>query len=165
MKFCLLFLALASPFAAVASPTFVVGTVTASTATTGLALLGLAKLGTAFALALGQSAGRRGKRSSNIIEDIDATVWKSVAKEEDSACLRRFICEVATGGLEAPEYIEMVKSLLAIETSQESDKPKIPFVEAAQSGATHHNVAKCQEKFDCKATGAQMYSLYALVGA
>ncbi len=46
-----------------AAPTFGAITVTTASASTGLALLGLAKLGTAFALALGQSAARaRGKR-------------------------------------------------------------------------------------------------------
>ena len=42
---------------------------------------------------------------------IDKKVWDSVANLEDSECVRRFLCEVAAEGFEAPEYIGLVETI------------------------------------------------------
>ena len=42
---------------------------------------------------------------------IDKQVWDNVAHLEDSQCVRRFLCEVAADGFEAPEYIGLVKNI------------------------------------------------------
>ena len=42
---------------------------------------------------------------------IDKQVWDNVAHLEESQCVRRFLCEVAADGFEAPEYIGLVKNI------------------------------------------------------
>ncbi len=37
-------------------------------------------------------------------------------------CSYRFVCEVATGTLVAPEYVNMIKNLLAVDTTDEHDE-------------------------------------------
>merc|ERR1712203_105722 len=70
-------------------------TVTTSLGTT-LAALGLIKLKAAAILAL-----TRSKRSAN-----KDGVFQEVSQLEDHQCVRRFLCEVASGELEAPEYLK-----------------------------------------------------------
>ena len=42
---------------------------------------------------------------------VDKQVWDNVANLEDSECVRRFLCEVAAEGFEAPEYVGLVETI------------------------------------------------------
>merc|ERR1719189_2977912 len=74
------------------------------TVSTTLAALGLIKLKAAALLALSRS-----KRSTDKEE-----VYQEVSKLEDQQCVRRFLCDVASGELSAPDYLSTVKSLRTI---------------------------------------------------
>ena len=48
-----------------------------------------------------------------VLEHIeDKKVWESVAQLEDSECVRRFLCEVATEAFEAPDFEALVRDIL-----------------------------------------------------
>jgi hypothetical protein len=43
---------------------------------------------------------------------LEKQVWENVASLEDSECVRRFLCEVAAEGFEAPEYAGLVENIV-----------------------------------------------------
>merc|ERR1711973_317409 len=135
--------------AAIAVPT---GTVSAGLGTS-LAALGLLKLKGAALLAL----SRTRRDVSNVIQDQEQILFLSVLKLEEDKCVRRFVCEVATGQLVAPEYMGTVKSLLGESLDSQIDSAKFVFSEAAKSGQRHGSAKKCQEKYTCPRTGADIY--------
>jgi len=46
-----------------------------------------------------------------VARNVEAQVWESISNLEDEECVRRFLCEVAAGNFDAPEYTEIVKHL------------------------------------------------------
>jgi hypothetical protein len=44
--------------------------------------------------------------------NLEKQVWENVANLEDSECVRRFLCEVAAEGFEAPEYAGLVENIV-----------------------------------------------------
>jgi hypothetical protein len=42
----------------------------------------------------------------------DKKVWDSVAQLEDSECIRRFLCEVATETFKAPDFEALVRNII-----------------------------------------------------
>lgn len=127
---------------------------------TSLAALGLLKLKGAALLALS-----RQRRSAEAVDDLEDNLFLSVLKLEEAKCVRRFLCEVATGQLTAPEYLGTVEPLLAQPLDQQVDSVKFIYSEAVKSGARHQNIEKCQAKFSCPKTGAEIYTAMAAYGA
>merc|ERR1711997_590461 len=104
MKIISCLLALTGLTAVSATVVLAIPTITVSTSLgTTLAALGLIKLKAAALLALSRS-----KRSTDKEE-----VYQDVSKLEDQQCMRRFLCDVASGELSAPDYLSTVKSLKA----------------------------------------------------
>merc|ERR1711872_53889 len=143
--------------AAIAVPTV---TVSAGLGTS-LAALGLLKLKGAAPLAL----SRTRRDVSNVIQDQEQILFLSILKLEEKKCVRRFVCEVATGQLRAPEYLAAVKPLLAESLDSQIDSAKFIFSEAAKSGARHTSVEKCQVKYSCPKTGGEIYAAAKNYGA
>merc|ERR1711892_251076 len=130
---------------------------------TTLAALGLAKLGTAAALALSRQRRQTEEVESNLIKQ--EILFQAVSKLEEAKCVRRFLCEVATGHLNAPDYLSTVKPLLSESLETILDSSKFPYSEAVKSGARHNSVEKCQFKYSCPKSGAEIYKALALYGA
>jgi len=122
-----------------------------------LSLLGVAKAGAL----LGSALPRRSKREA---EKVDNVLFISILKLEEDKCVRRFVCEVATGKLQAPEYLPAIKALQSANLELEVDSPKFVYSEAVKSGSKHTSVQKCQEKYSCPKTGAEIYSAMANIG-
>merc|ERR1711937_455455 len=133
-----------------AIPTISVTSTTASLGTT-LAALGLAKIGTA------------GVVENNLVKQ--EILFQAVAKLEEGKCVRRFLCEVSTGHLSAPDYLATVKPVLAESLENILESAKFPYSEAVKSGARHNSIEKCQFKYSCPKTGAEIYQALALYGA
>merc|ERR1739848_858312 len=71
-----------------------------------ISLLGAVKGGALLA-----QAKKRGRRAAQSI-DADNVLFISILKLEEEKCVRRFVCEVATGHLNAPEYNSVISALL-----------------------------------------------------
>jgi len=134
-----------------------------SAAATTLAAVGLLKLKGAAILAL--ASRNRREAESNAIAEKEDILFLSVLKLEEDKCVRRFLCEVATGKLVAPEYMTTVKPLISSSLDAQLDSAKFVFSEAAKSGARHTSIEKCQAKYSCPSTGAQIYSAAKNYGA
>merc|ERR1719333_250158 len=117
-------------------------TVTTSLGTT-LAALGLIKLKAAALLAI-----TRSKRSAN-----KDGVFQEVSQLEDQQCIRRFLCEVASGELSAPEYLSTVKSLQTENLNALVGTAELPYSEAVKYGAKVKSIKQCQTKYSCSKTG------------
>jgi hypothetical protein len=57
----------------------------------------------------------------NISSGNPAQVWENVSNLEDSECVRRFLCEVATKAFDAPEYEGLADSI--VDSEQVCSKP------------------------------------------
>ena len=155
-------IALGTTALSLAIPTISVTSTTASLGTT-LAALGLAKIGTAAVLALSRQRRQAGDVENNLVKQ--EILFQAVAKLEEGKCVRRFLCEVSTGHLSAPDYLATVKPLLAESLENILDSAKFPYSEAVKSGARHNSIEKCQFKYSCPKTGAEIYQALALYGA
>merc|ERR1739838_530592 len=155
-------IALGTTALSLAIPTVTVTGATASLGTT-LAALGLAKIGTAAVLALTRQRRQTEEVESNLIKQ--EILFQAVSKLEEAKCVRRFLCEVATGHLNAPDYLSSVKPLLSESLEAIIDSSKFPYSEAVKSGARHNSIEKCQFKFSCPGSGAEIYEALALYGA
>ena len=145
-----------------AIPTISVTAASASLGTT-LAALGLAKIATAAVLALTRQRRQTGEVESKLIKQ--EILFQAVSKLEEGKCVRRFLCEVSTGHLNAPDYLATVKPLLSESLEAILDSAKFPYSEAVKSGARHNSVEKCQFKYSCPKSGAEIYEALALYGA
>merc|ERR1719486_1398672 len=142
------------------SGTVVLGT---STAALSLATLGLVKLKTAALLAL-----RRSKRQADT-EEVNSIrqefLFQQVEKLEQSKCVQRFLCEVATTKLTAPDFVPAVKLLVAEDLEQLVESSELNYSLAVKSGANSQSIEKCQAKFSCPRTGGEIQQALALYGA
>ena len=155
-------IALGTTALSLAIPTISVTGVTASLGTT-LAALGLAKIGAAAVLALTRQRRQTDSVQNNLIQQ--EILFQAVTKLEEAKCVRRFLCEVATGHLNAPEYLSTVKPLMSESLESIVDSSKFPYSAAVKSGARHNSIEKCQFKFSCPKSGAEIYEALALYGA
>ena len=85
--------------------------------------------------------------------------------EDDHKCVRRFICEVATGKLSATDYFPIIKDLLNTNLDVIADSSKEPYARAAKRGATHKKIEKCQADYVCDYSGEEIYNKLNLFGA
>jgi len=129
--------------------------ISADLATTAAAL-GLVKLKTAAILAATRS------RRSTIVEN---HVFEKVAELEQEKCVRRFLCEVASGQLQAPEYLQSVESMKAENLEALVGSAELPYTESVKYGAKTKSVAKCQNKYVCEKTGKEILLVLGLYGA
>merc|ERR1712066_43513 len=120
-----------------------------------LAALGLIKLKTAALLALS-----RNKRSAT-----KESVYQNVSQLVDQQCVRRFLCEVASGELSAPEYLSTVQSLKAENLNALVGSAELPFSEAVKFGAKVKTIKNCQAKYVCPQTGMEILLAAGLQGA
>merc|ERR1711970_1440730 len=155
-------IALGTTALSLAIPTISVTSTTASLGTT-LAALGLAKIGAAAALAITRQRRQVEDGTNSLVKQ--EILFQAVSKLEEAKCVRRFLCEVATGQLNAPDYLATVKPLLSESLEAIVDSSKFPYSEAVKSGARHSSIEKCQFKYSCPKTGAQIYEALALYGA
>merc|ERR1712029_304563 len=135
---------------AIAIPSVVV---TADLATTAAAI-GLVKLKTAAILAATRS------RRSPVVE-----VFEKVAELEQEKCVRRFLCEVASGQLQAPEYLQSVETMKAENLEALVGSAELPYTESVKYGVKTKSVAKCQNKYVCEKTGKEILLVLGLHGA
>jgi len=126
-----------------------------------LSLLGAVKGGALLAAA--KQRGRRAATQSSI--DADNVLFISILKLEEEKCVRRFVCEVATGHLNAPEYNSVISALLEANLELEVDSPKFVYSEAVKSGSRHQSVEQCQLKYSCPKTGSDIYTAMKQIGA
>merc|ERR1712157_542932 len=129
-------------------------TVTASLSST-LAALGLLKLGAAKLLAI-----TRSKRSTGKDE-----IYQDVSKLEDQQCVRRFLCDVASGELTAPEYLSTVETLKAENLNLLIGSAELPYAEAVKYGAKVKSLKQCESKYVCAQSGQQILLAAGLQGA
>merc|ERR1719150_3185529 len=125
------------------------------TVSTSLAALGLLKIKAAALLAISRS-----KRSA----DKDG-VFQEVSQLEDQQCVRRFLCEVASGELSAPEYLSTVKSLQTENLNALVGTAELPYSEAVKYGAKVKTIKNCQAKYVCPQTGMEILLAAGLQGA
>merc|ERR1711997_1259835 len=156
MKIISCLLALTGLTAVSATVVLAVPTITVSTSLgTTLAALGLIKLKAAALLAISRS-----KRSTDKEE-----IYKDVSKLEDQQCVRRFLCDVATGELSAPDYLSTVKSLQAENLNLLIGSAELPYSEAVKYGAKVKSMKQCEAKYVCGQTGQQILLAAGLQGA
>jgi len=156
MKIISCLLALTGLSAVSATVVLAVPTITVSTSLgTTLAALGLIKLKTAALLAISRS-----KRSTDKEE-----IYKDVSNLEDLQCVRRFLCDVATGELSAPDYLSTVKSLQAENLNLLIGSAELPYSEAVKYGAKVKSMKQCEAKYVCGQTGQQILLAAGLQGA
>merc|ERR1712024_243021 len=147
MKLISCLLALTGLATVSATVVLAVPTITVSTSLgTTLAALGLIKLKTAALLAISRS-----KRSTDKEE-----IYKDVSNLEDLQCVRRFLCDVATGELSAPDYLSTVKSLQAENLNLLIGSAELPYSEAVKYGAKVKSMKQCEAKYVCGQTGQQL---------
>ena len=92
-------------------------------------------------------------------------VFQEVSQLEDQQCVRRFLCEVASGELSAPEYLSTVKSLQTENLNALVGTAELPYSEAVKYGAKVKSIKQCQTKYSCSKTGLEMLLAAGLQGA
>merc|ERR1712119_233217 len=123
MKLISCLLALTGLATVSATVVLAIPTITVSTSLgTTLAALGLIKLKAAALLAI-----TRSKRSTDKEE-----IYQDVSKLEDQQCVRRFLCDVASGELSAPDYLSTVESLKAENLNLLIGSAELPYSEAVK---------------------------------
>ena len=92
-------------------------------------------------------------------------IFQEVSQLEDQQCVRRFLCEVASGELSAPEYLSTVKSLQTENLNALVGTAELPYSEAVKYGAKVKSIKQCQTKYSCSKTGLEMLLAAGLQGA
>merc|ERR1711962_1658988 len=120
-----------------------IGTTTLS-ATTVSALAGLKLLGVSAGLLLARGASRsrgtrRGRRSSQEVDEVVA-LTKATAALEQQQCFRRLFCAIATNKVK-------VQSLSALSSVVKMMPGK--FADASKFGAIMQDVSKCEAQYKC----------------
>ena len=96
---------------------------------------------------------------------VQNSLFESIASLEHEKCVRRFVCEVGTGLLEAPEYLRQVETMKAENLEALVGSPELPYTESAKYGAKTKNLSKCQSKYKCPKTGREILLYLGLYGA
>merc|ERR1711913_128662 len=156
MKLLTCLLALTGLASVSATVILAVPTITVSTSLgTTLAALGLIKLKAAALLAISRS-----KRSTEKEE-----IYQDVSKLEDQQCVRRFLCDVASGELSAPDYLSTVQSLKAENLNLLIGSAELPYSEAVKYGSKVKSLKQCEAKYLCQQTSQQILLAAGLQGA
>merc|ERR1712223_612798 len=107
-------------------------------------------------LALGALAvASRAKREAE--NDTSDAAFALLAAQEPAQCYRRLICDLATGVFPASENDVIVSQF-------EDDEPiesfKFEFATAAKIGKSLKSIEKCELRYSCPLTGAQIQKLF-----
>ena len=92
-------------------------------------------------------------------------LFETISQLEYEKCARRFLCEVASGELEAPEYLQSVQVLKSESLEALVGSAELPYSASAKYGAKVKSIAKCQNKFTCPKSGQEILLLLGLQGA
>ena len=138
-----------------------IGTLGSATATTTAAGTTLALGGGLVVLkvlALGAlAAASRAKREADPANDTSDAAFALLAAQEPAQCYRRLICDLATGQIPASENDVIVQQF-------EDDEPiesfKFEFATAAKIGKSLKSVEKCELRYSCPLSGAQIQKLF-----
>merc|ERR1712210_154570 len=76
-------------------------------------------------------------------------LFETISQLKYEKCARRFLYEVASGQLEAPEYLQSVEVLKSESLEALIGSPELPYSASAKYGAKAKSIAKCQNKFTC----------------
>jgi len=116
-------------------------------------LLGAGILGLK-AIAISSVLASRAKRSADEESDL---AFVPIAATEPAACVKRFICDLATGTQPKSEN-DVILALFNKPTS--ADSPKFAFAEAATLGKISRQVRTCEVRYSCPLSGAQISKLF-----
>ena len=72
---------------------------------------------------------------------------------------------MATGLLNAPDYLQQVESMKAENLENLIGSPELPYTESVKYGAKTKNIVKCQNKYVCPKTGKEILIYLGLYGA
>ena len=139
------------------------GSATATTTATGTALaisggLVVLKVLALGALAAGAAAARsRREAEGEPIHDTSDSAFALLAAQEPAQCYRRLICDLATGVLPASENDVIVQQF---EDEEPIESFKFEFATAAKLGKSLKSVEKCELRYSCPLTGAQIQKLF-----
>ena len=92
-------------------------------------------------------------------------LFETISQLEEAKCVRRFLCEVASGELQAPAYLQQVESMKSENLEALLGSPELPYTEAVKYGARAKSMAKCQDKYVCPKTGTEILLFLGLQGA
>ena len=73
--------------------------------------------------------------------------------------------EVASGQLQAPEYLQSVETMKAENLEALVGSAELPYTESVKYGVKTKSVAKCQNKYVCEKTGKEILLVLGLYGA
>ena len=139
--------------------TLTIGTAAATAGTVGLttggaALLGLGAIalkGLAIA-ALASRGGRRGRRDAEGTPD----AFTFIARAEPEECIRRLICDLATGKMPKSEN-DVILTLFKDDVSITDSK--FEFATAAKVGQAVQDIQACEIRYSCPVSGQQLNAL------
>merc|ERR1712110_529533 len=77
-------------------------------------------------------AATRSKRSADEVPQVP--LFETISQLEYEKCARRFLCEVASGQLEAPEYLQSVQVLKSESLEALVGSPELPYSASAKYG-------------------------------
>merc|ERR1711997_159768 len=134
------------------------GSATATTTAAGTALALSGGLVVLKVLALGALAAARSKREAEAeANDTSDSAFALLAQQEPAQCYRRLICDLATGAFPASENDVIVEQF-------SDDEPiesfKFEFASAAKLGKSLRSVEKCELRYSCPLSGAQIQKLF-----
>ena len=139
--------------------TLTIGTTAATAATAGTlglttggaALLGLGALALK-GLAIGALASRRGRRAAESTPD----AFTFIARAEPEECIRRLICDLATGKMPKSEN-DVILTLFKDDVSITDSK--FEFATAAKVGQAVQDIQACEIRYSCPVSGQQLNAL------
>ena len=101
----------------------------------------------------------------NLVSLCQDSLYHYVAQLENQQCIRRFLCEVASGELSAPDFLSTVESLKSESINAVVAAAELPYSQAVKYGAKVKAIKQCQNKYACPQTGQQILIASGLQGA
>ena len=147
-------------------PIYVASTTSTATLTTAgaasvLAGVGLVKLAAVAGLAIASSASksRRDVSAQTLNRETDI-LFNVVAFNEPDMCIRRLMCDLATGEMEDSEN-KIMLSLFKDGEEVSKKSAKFAFAQAVKLGRDAKKIEQCEMVFRCPINGAALEQLIA----
>ncbi|CAB4065233.1 unnamed protein product [Lepeophtheirus salmonis] len=122
--------------------------------------------------------GNRRHRFGRSVVDDSEEIWGSVSKWDEQQCVPKLFCEIGTGALNENIYSDIVNGLLTLDPQDLTESVRYtlkkrcmffyiayssfrqfyPYINAAREGNRHRSLRKCQLKYKCNSTGADLLS-------
>ncbi|XP_040569320.1 uncharacterized protein [Lepeophtheirus salmonis] len=102
--------------------------------------------------------GNRRHRFGRSVVDDSEEIWGSVSKWDEQQCVPKLFCEIGTGALNENIYSDIVNGLLTLDPQDLTESAILPYINAAREGNRHRSLRKCQLKYKCNSTGADLLS-------